>query len=83
MPTSYERDTKQYVIDALACISIETVLMFVIEEFEQSNALEFATINTRVKLARMLLNPAAADCLDHDKAIPECGVAAYKLLGGE
>lgn len=50
---------------------------------EASNGLAFASIDLRVKVARMLLDPEVKDCLDSDRAIPACGVAAYRMLGGE
>lgn len=59
------------------------ILLWLMNEFKESNGLEFCGIDVRIKLARMLLNPAVKDCLDTDKAIPACGVAAYRMLGGE
>lgn len=68
------------VSDLLEGIATEDILQFIIDEFEVSNALEFCTINRRVKLAGMLLDPSSTDCLKNDEIMPASGVAAWRLL---
>lgn len=68
----------------MAKFSIDDILRAVIEDLALLQSLQYARVDTRIELARMLLNPAVHDTLAAGKGeMPAIAGICFKLLEHE